>query len=139
MTMHGRRSGRLRESLHHLGQALTPLLGGLVVMIDANHSELVCKLAGLHQMVECRHNQTLGQVPPSAEDDQGCGRRLTGWEELCHRSLRIQARWLSPCSSRDPILGQLSRAPNGLRLAHRLMLAPHALVNQIPNPTWFRH
>jgi hypothetical protein len=36
-----------------------------VILIDTDDSELVCKLAGLHQVAERRYRQTLGQIPPA--------------------------------------------------------------------------
>ena len=62
-----------RQRLYHFGQALGPLFGGLVAVIDPNNSEPIRKLAGLYQMVERRHDETLGQIPTSAENYQGCG------------------------------------------------------------------
>jgi hypothetical protein len=53
-------------------------------MIDPNNSELVRKLTGLHQMIECRDYETLGQIPTCAENDQGCGLWLTTSQDLCH-------------------------------------------------------
>ena len=38
------------KRLHHLGQALAPLLGGPVVMIDPDDGELVRKLAGFTRL-----------------------------------------------------------------------------------------
>jgi hypothetical protein len=53
-------------------------------MIDPNNGKLVRKLAGLHQMVERRHDETLGQIPTSAENHQGCGLWQTTPQDLCH-------------------------------------------------------
>jgi hypothetical protein len=53
-------------------------------MIDPNNSELVRKLTGLHQMIECRDYETLGQIPTCAENYQGCGLWLTTPQDLCH-------------------------------------------------------
>src|SRR5262245_26774041 len=74
---------RLRHRLHHAGQALAPLLGGAVVVIDADDGELVRKLAGSRQMVERRNNQTLGEIAASTEDDQRRRWRLTTGTDLC--------------------------------------------------------
>ena len=52
-------------------------------VIDPDDGELVRKLAGLHQIVEGRHDEPLGQIPTSAEDHQGGWRRLTAQEDLC--------------------------------------------------------
>jgi hypothetical protein len=72
-------------------------------------------------MVERRYNETHGQIPASADDDQGCGGRLTA--RPGSRSLRTQARWSSPRSSHNPILGQLSRARDG-PLGHSVDVGP---------------
>ena len=64
-----------RERLHHLGQALAPLLGGLFVVIDADDGEVVRKLSGSHEIVEGRHHETLGQIAAGAENRQGRGWR----------------------------------------------------------------
>src|SRR5258707_6301767 len=53
-------------------------------MIDTNNGKLLWKSAGLYQMIERRYYEALGQIPPSTEDDQSCGRRRTTGTDLCH-------------------------------------------------------
>ena len=71
-----------RQCLHHIGQALAPLLGGLVVVIDPDNRKPIRKPAGLRQMVERRYYETLGQIPACAENYQGCGLWLTASQNL---------------------------------------------------------
>ncbi len=72
-----------RERLHHLGQTLAPLFRGLVVVIDADDGEFVGKLSGTHEIVERRHDKTLGQIAACAKNRQGRGGRPMAGKGRC--------------------------------------------------------
>src|SRR5262249_52103249 len=63
----------VREGLHHLGQVPAPCLGGQVVVIDSDNGKVVRELPGSHKIVECRHNEPLGQVSAGAKNRHGGG------------------------------------------------------------------
>jgi hypothetical protein len=71
-----------RQRLNYIGQVLAPLRGGLIVTMDPNNGKLVRELASLHQMVERRSHETLGQISTSAENYQSRGLRLTALQGL---------------------------------------------------------
>jgi hypothetical protein len=52
-------------------------------MIDPDNGKLLWELAGLHQMVERRYYETLGQIATCAENHQGRGLWLTTSQDLC--------------------------------------------------------
>ena len=63
------------EFVHHVGEALAPVLDGPVAVVDADQPEAVGQPLGGDQIVERRHDQALGQIAGGAEDHHGAGRR----------------------------------------------------------------
>ena len=68
---------------HPLGEHLAPLLGGPVVVIDADDSELVGKFFGANQVAEGRHDEAPGQVAAGAKNHHGGRRELSAGTVLC--------------------------------------------------------
>src|SRR5262249_27274430 len=111
------------EGLQHLGQAPAPFFGGLVVMVDADDGEAVRKLSGSHEIIERRHDETLGQIAPSAENRHGGGGKRVVGETLCDSCRRIYG---DSCHRAPPplsdVIGPVLRAGEGA-LASRPMSA----------------
>ena len=53
-------------------------------MVDANDGEAVRKLSASHEMIQRRHDETLGEIAGGAENRQGGGRRQPAVKTLCH-------------------------------------------------------
>src|SRR5262245_60126386 len=69
--------------MHRLGQVLAPRIRGLVVMVEADDGELLGKPIGSDEVVECRHDEALGQIAAGAENRHGGRRRPAGGETPC--------------------------------------------------------
>ncbi|OIQ68150.1 hypothetical protein GALL_502590 [mine drainage metagenome] len=59
------------EAFHHLVQAVAPLVRVQVGQIDADQFECLRQQSGVRQIVQRRHQQSLGQVAARAENDHG--------------------------------------------------------------------
>ena len=67
------------EFVHRVGEALRAIPRVLLAaQVDADEPEAVGQPLGVDQIVERRHDQTLGQVAGGAEDHHGAGRRHRG-------------------------------------------------------------
>ena len=63
------------EFIHHVGEALAPLLHVAEPMVDADQPEAVRQPFRCHQVVERRCHQSLRQIASGTENDHGAGRR----------------------------------------------------------------
>src|SRR5262249_58183446 len=104
------------EGLHQVGGGAAPFLGGPVVMVDPGDGEAVRKLAGPQEIVERRHDETLGQITAGAKNRQGGGRKGVVGRTLCGscRGVCSNRRHRSP-PPLSGVVGYLLRWGEGAR------------------------
>src|SRR5262249_8408903 len=92
-------------------------------MVDADNGKPVWKFPGSHQIVECRHDEPLGQVPAGTKNRHGGGVKRVAWETLCDscRGICSDGCHRAPPPLSDVIDHPLRRGEGAL--ASRLMSA----------------
>src|SRR5215475_11676511 len=83
-------------------------------MVDADDGEAVRKLSGSHEIVERRHDETLGQITAGAKNRQRGGRK--GVKTLCRSSRGVcsNRRHRSPPPPSDVVECLLRRGEGAL-------------------------
>ena len=78
-----------RKGFDHASEVLPPRLGTLIVTVDADQGEVFRELPAPDEMVERRHDETLGQIAGGAENHHGRGGRPAAGKTLsnCCRGL----------------------------------------------------
>ena len=66
------------QAFQEVVKLFAPLLGGAIVVIDADEREVLRQLAGAREIVKCRHDKPLGEIAMCAEQHHGAVRRRLG-------------------------------------------------------------
>src|SRR5215831_19169774 len=99
-------------------------------MVDANDGEALRKLAGSHEIVERRHDETLGQITAGTKNRQRGGRKGVSGKTLCRSSRGVcsNRRHRSPPPPSDVVECLLRRGEGAL--PSRPMSALLTFLNQ---------